>query len=287
MNGEKVLITGASGMLGSNLMKLITSKQIVGYTSELDITNSELINEKLNLENPDIIIHTAAYTDVEDSEVNADRAYSVNTIGTQNLVNYCIDKNILFIYISSTGVYGTAKQDRYTEFDDVCPTTIHHKSKYEAEKIVQNHLSKYLIVRTGWLYGGDKTHSKNFVYKRFLEASNNDTIYSNDTQIGNPTSVVDLAKQIDVLIEKKQYGIFNCVNEAKSISRYDYVKKIVELFSLNCSVNIAPEDSFKRVAPVSNNESAMNYKLDLLDLNVMGDWKKSLNNYITELKSTF
>lgn len=285
MNGKKVLITGASGMLGSNLIKFITSKQIVGYTSELDITNFELINEKLNQEKPDIIIHTAAYTNVEDSEVNAYKAYSVNTIGTQNLVNYCIGKNILFIYISSTGIYGKAKNDRYTEFDDACPTTIHHKSKYEAEKIVNNHLNKYLIIRTGWLYGGDKMHSKNFVYKRFLEASNNDIIYSNNIQIGNPTSVIDLAKQIDVLIEKEQYGIFNCVNEAKSISRYDYVKKIVELFNLSCRVNIASENSLKRVAPVSNNESAMNYKLNLLGLNVMGDWEKSLREYIIELKS--
>ena len=123
-----------------------------------------------------------------------------------------------------------SQKDNYIEFDEVTPTTIHHKSKYEAERIVKDHLSKYLILRTGWLYGGDKTHSKNFVYKRFLEANNQERIFSDNTQIGNPTYVVDLAKQIDVLIEKKQYGLFNCVNQAKLVSRYDYVKKIVELF---------------------------------------------------------
>jgi len=74
----------------------------------------------------------------------------VNAIGTQNLVNYCINKDILFIYISSTGIYGTKKEkEPYIEFDEVDPTTIHHKSKYEAEKIVQNHLNKYLILITG------------------------------------------------------------------------------------------------------------------------------------------
>lgn len=272
-------------MLGSNIMKNLQEKDIIGYDrSQLDITKADTVHHVLTKEKPDIIIHTAAYTDVEACEKNADKAYMVNTIGTQNLVNYCIGKDILFIYLSSTGIYGTFKDENYTEFDYVNPTTIHHQSKYEGEKIVQNHLQKYLILRTGWLYGGNKTLNKNFVYKRFLEASNKDTIYSDNTQIGNPTYVVDLVRQLQLLIENQQYGVFNCVNSAIGISRYDYVKKIVELFDLNCNVKIAPGEMFKRLAPVSHNESAINYKLNLLGLNVMGDWEKSLAQYIQQLR---
>jgi dTDP-4-dehydrorhamnose reductase len=167
----------------------------------------------------------------------------------------------------------------------VAPTTVHHKSKYEGEKIVQNHLSKYLILRTGWLYGGEKTYNKNFVYKRFLEASNKDIIYSDNTQIGNPTYVVDFVKQIKILIDSSQYGIFNCVNKAINISRYIYVKRIIELFELNCNVSIAPNGMFERIAPVSHNESAENKKLNLLSLNTMGDWENSLSKYIQLLRS--
>ncbi len=287
MNGKKILVTGASGMLGSNLLNNLENNTVIGFGRELDITNNQLLNEKLVQIQPDIIIHTAAYTDVEACEINIDKAYSINTLGTQNLVNYCIDKDVLFIYISSTGIYGTSKNDVYTEFDKVNPTTIHHKSKYEGEKTVQNHLTKYLILRTGWLYGGEKNHNKNFVYKRFLEASNNKIIYSDNTQIGNPTYVGDFIKQIKVLIENKQHGIFNCINKANDISRYCYVKKIIELFKLDCKVEIAPKNMFKRVAPVSNNESANNYKLDLLGLNVMGNWEISLAYYINILKKGF
>ena len=139
-------------------------------------------------------------------------------------------------------------------------------------------------MRTGWLYGGDKTHSKNFVYKRFLEASKNEVIYSDNTQMGNPTYVIDFVKQIEVLLEKRCYGIFNCINAAKSISRYDYVKRIVELFDINCNVEVASSDMFKRIAPVAKNESAINYKLDLLNLNVMREWQEALNEYIEVLK---
>ncbi|MDQ1298581.1 MAG: dTDP-4-dehydrorhamnose reductase [Campylobacterota bacterium] len=271
-------------MLGSALMRHFTNQDVIGFGSELNITNSLLLASTLNEIKPNIIIHTAAYTDVDGCETNLDKAYAINTIGTQNLVNYCIDKDVLFVYISSTGIYGTSKTDAYTEFSPINPTTVHHKSKYEGEKVVQNHLQKYLILRTGWLYGGDKTLSKNFVYKRFLEASSKDTVYSDNTQIGNPTYVVDFVKQLQLLIENQQYGIFNCVNNAIGISRYDYVKKIVELFDLNCDVKIAPDEMFKRIAPVSHNESAINYKLHLLDLNIMGDWEKSLATYIRQLR---
>jgi dTDP-4-dehydrorhamnose reductase len=281
----KILVTGSNGMLGSNLVKLLPYDEIVGYDSLiLDITNIENCRTILENEKPDIIIHTAAYTDVEGCEKNIDKAYRVNTLGTQNLVNYCVGKNILFIYISSTGIYGTFKENTYNEFDEVKPTTIHHKSKYEAEKIVQNHLSKYLIIRTGWLFGGEVQHAQNFVYKRYVEAKSRNIMHSDNSQIGNPTYIRDLIKQINTLIENNQYGIFNCVNKAKNISRYDYVKKIVELFELDCRVIIGTKDMFKRIAEVSKNESAENYKLELIELNVMNEWDQALREYIIELK---
>lgn len=284
MNGNKILITGASGMLGSTLLKYLHNDSTFGIGSELDISSQSQVIKKLSEINPNIIIHTAAYTDVDGCELNPDKAYHVNAIGTQNLVNYCIGKNILFVYISSTGIYGVSKNVPFTEFDDVHPTTIHHRSKYEGEKIVRNHLQKYLIVRTGWLYGGAKTLNKNFVYKRFLEGSEKDTIYSDNSQIGNPTYVIDLVKQLQLLIERELYGIFNCVNNAQGISRYDYVKKIIELFDLKCTVQPAPTGMFTRVAKVSPNESAINYKLNLLNLNIMEDWEKSLSLYVSQLK---
>ena len=286
MHGKKVLITGANGMLGSSLLNFLQGKDVIGLSStELDITKAKLVQEKLNDVKPDIIIHTAAFTDVESCQTEPDKAYLINTLGTQNLVNYCVGKDVLFVYISSTGIYGNTKQDlAYTEFDHTEPTTIHHQSKHEGEKAVQNHLNKHLIIRTGWLFGGDVTHQKNFVYKRFLEAKEKEILFSNKDQIGNPTAISSLIKQILLLIDKKQYGIFNCVDKAENISRYDYVKKIVELFGIECTVKVASKEMFNRIAPVSQNESALNYKLDLLGLNIMKPWDKSLQEYIASIK---
>jgi len=285
MSGKKILITGADGMFGSGLMDSLGYEGLVGCGRDFDITDLALVTDRLNQEQPNIIIHTAAYTDVEACEKDADKAYAVNTTGVQNLVDYCVGKEVLFIYVSSTGVYGSHKNGAYIELDAVDPTTVHHKSKYESEKIVQSHLDKYLILRAGWLYGGGRAHSKNFVYKRFLEASGKDKIYSDDSQIGNPTYVIDLIEQIKILIEHQQTGVFNCVNKAVNISRYDYVQKIVELFGIKCKVVVAPEGMFNRVAPVSHNESAINKKLDLLGLNVMGEWSEALSRYVHKLKN--
>jgi dTDP-4-dehydrorhamnose reductase len=284
MTGKKVIITGSTGLLGSCLVNNLNFNNISGIsTNDLDILNNKLLIKRLNKEKPDILIHTAAYTNVDDCEKNIDKAYKVNVIGTQNLVNYCMDKKVLFVYISSTGIYGEDKTEPYTEFDVVNPTTIHHKSKHEGEKIIQNHLKEFLIIRTGWLYGGKITQNKNFVYKRYLEAVNNKVLYSDASQIGNPTYVVDLVNQIELLILNKQYGIFNCVNTGTGVSRFDYVKKIIDLFEIISEVKIAPKGMFKRIANVSKNESAVNYKLDLLGINIMKDWQKSLAVYINKI----
>jgi dTDP-4-dehydrorhamnose reductase len=283
MNGKRILITGSRGMLGSCLVNNFSNA--VGYSSsKLDITNALQVNQVLAIEKPDIIIHTAAFTNVEACEVEIDKAFKVNTIGTQNLVNYCIDKDILFVFISSTGVYGSYKTECYTEFDETEPLTIHHKSKYEAERVIKNHINKYLILRTGWIFGGDVSHKKNFVYQRYLEANSNSLIYSDDSQIGNPTYILDLIRQIEILINNNQFGTYNCVNYAENISRYDYVKKIIDLFALDCKVEVASKGIFKRVAPVSHNESASNFKLDLLNLNCMGSWDDALSRYVEFLK---
>lgn len=285
MSGHKVLVTGSRGLLGSYIIPFLSSRyRVVGMDSRVDVLDSKLVLDRLNIEKPDIIIHAAAFTDVDGCEKNIDKAYGVNTMGTQNMVNYCVNKNVKLIYISSTGVYGEGSNESYNEFDIVCPTTIHHKSKYEAEKVVCNHLTNYLILRVGWLYGG-YNQNNNFVYNRFIESSGNDYIYSDGSQVGNPTSVSDVSAQLLLLIEKEQCGIFNCVNSAYNVSRFDYVKKIIEIFEVNCDVRKGGEAMFKRLAPVSKNESAINYKLNLLNLNIMSDWETALYKYMQVLKN--
>lgn len=282
---KKILVTGSNGLLGSSFCNFSKYKNILGCSKELlDITSSKSLHKVLDKEKPDIILHTAAFTNVEKCEINPEKSYEVNVLGTKNIVDYCSINNIFLIFISSTGVYGSHKINQYVESDMVDATTIHHKSKHKAELIISKNLNDYLILRTGWLYGGDISLKKNFVYKRYLEANNKKLLYSNNKQIGNPTYVIDLVKQIDLLIDKNITGLFNCVNSAHNVSRFDYVSEIVNLFDLDCIVESKDASHFKRVAPVSNNESAINLNLNNLGLNIMRDWKVSLKEYINTVK---
>ena len=283
----KILVTGANGILGSTIVSSMKGAEIIALNrSDLDITDARKVSVTIQKHEPNIIIHTAANTDVEGNERDPEKAFAVNTTGVSNIVTAISNSDILLIFISSAGIYGTQKTGPFNESDEAIPTTIHHKSKNEAEKIIKARLQKYLILRTGWLFGGDINHTKNFIYKRYLEAKNRKTIYSDDTQVGNPTYVMDVVRQIEVLVKRECSGVYNCVNAAKNVSRFEYVSKIIKLLGLDCSVLKAPEGMFKRIAPVSHNESAVNARLENEGINIMRKWDQALSDYIQLMKSS-
>lgn len=279
---RKIVITGVNGMLGSAIATLFKDKfSVYGLNRDLlPIEDYKAVNAKISEINPDIIIHCAAYTNVELAETNPDDCYRVNHLGTLNIANAALKAKSKLIYISSTGCYGSWSEAPYCEYDPVVPTTVYHKSKIAGENAVTGICSNYLILRTGWLYGGDISHKKNFVYNRFLEAQKSEKITSDPFQTGNPTSVVDVADQVQVLIDQDVNGCFNVVADGYC-TRYEYVKTIVELCGLDTIVDKA-DKPFKRIAPVSGNEAAENFLLSNMGLSVMKPWKESLKKYISE-----
>ena len=142
-----ILVTGANGMLGSTIANSFQEFNLLCTThNELDIAKWDSVKKMVEDFKPSVIVHTAAYTNVDECEINKEKCYNVNVLGTQNLVDASITlANITFVYISSTGVYGVGKlKEPYIESDQVKPTTIHHKTKYEAEKIIAKYFKKYI-----------------------------------------------------------------------------------------------------------------------------------------------
>lgn len=278
-------ITGTSGILGSELLNLTTRNGI--KTISLERTkfplNKGLINATNYIRslNCNVIVHCAANTNLEHCEIYPEECYKNNFILTEMLANVCRILNIQMVFISSTGVYGEHKKSPYCEYDILVPKTIHHKSKVLAEQSVQRLNPNSLIIRTGWLFGGDFNLNKNFVSNRIKEAINSrGKINSDITQEGNPTYTKDLAEKIIELIESKWSGVFNCVNEG-STSRYGYVREIVKLAKLNVQVKPTSK-GFPRKAQVSKNEAAINYKLNCAGITKMRMWQESLAEYIYE-----
>jgi dTDP-4-dehydrorhamnose reductase len=279
----RILLTGASGLLGQAIQNICDKEEILCCPLNRDmIFIQNLRNLCEFIKSYDVIIHAAANTDVEGCEVNYLDCYRDNTLLTEILFSAASIAGVKMVYISSTGVYGNYQNTPYHEYNNACPTSHHHKSKLLAELVVLKNPSS-LIVRTGWIFGGEVGYWKNFVANRIKEAKNSDgIIYSNSEQCGNPTYVTDIAARLLKLINYDHTGIYNCVNEG-SASRFEYVTKIVEYSGVDVNVLPAPSESFNRLANVSNNEMALNVKMLQCGYELMPVWSDSLKNYISDL----
>lgn len=278
-----ILITGATGILGSSLFEYL--KLNGDYVARFNREDFSWISHESNVEmlSPyDCIIHAAANTDVDGCEADPSNCYRDNSLLTERLAYAAGRANCKFIFISSTGIYGSQKTiEPYTEYDNVYPTTHHHKAKWLGELAVNRYVSNSLVLRTGWLFGGSPENPKNFVIRRIEEALTSSTrqLYSNADQFGVPTFVRDFSVMLCELLRRDEVGTFNIINQGRA-SRFDYVSKIIEECELNVEVIPKAASSFTRLARVSNNEMAISLKLPQLGYKPLPSWQDGLRQYI-------
>ena len=284
----KILVTGASGLLGSIICSYFEQQGEQVKTLDRKTFSWTSHDENLkNLEGIDCIIHAAANTDAEACELDPEKCYKDNTLFTERLSFAASQLECKFVYVSSTGVYGIGKPyEPYNEYDTVKPTTHHHQSKWLGENAVSKYGKNSLIVRAGWIFGGSTNNPKNFVARRIEEALSlkDKQIYSNSEQRGVPTYVLDFATRLYELIKKDEVGTFNLVNIGTA-SRFEYVSKIIEFAQLDVKVLPISSTAFNRKAKVSNNETAIPLKMIQMGYETLPEWTESLEIYIkTDLK---
>jgi len=287
----RVLVTGAAGMLGTALCKILKEKSYEVYATDmnaegegiefLDVRSYEQVNKAVNKYKPDIVMHLAAETDVDKCELEPDHAYLTNTIGTQNVALACQKRDIIMVYISTIGVFDGNKPEPYTEFNEPNPINVYGKSKLWGERIVQSLLRKYYIVRAGWMMGGGPRKDKKFVakiVKQILEGKKELKIVND--KFGSLTYTVDFSKCLVDLIETGYYGLYHCTNKGYA-SRYEIAREIVVYLGRN-DIEVKPVSSayFPLPAPRARSEACYNYKLELLKMNNMRTWGEALKEYI-------
>lgn len=158
----KIVITGAKGMLGSDLTSLLMKEYDVIPTgkNDLDITKLDFVINYFKINKADLIINCAAYTDVDSSEANRDNAFLLNAIGPRNLAVVSNEKNIPLVHISTDYIFDGLKGSSYLEQDIPNPLNVYGETKLAGENLVKSITNKYYIIRTQWLYG---SKGKNFV----------------------------------------------------------------------------------------------------------------------------
>jgi len=185
------------------------------------------------------------------------------------------------VYISTIGVFYGDKLEPYTEFDTPNPINIYGRSKLEGEKIVQNLLKKYYIVRAGWMVGGGPKKDKKFIGKIIKQMNETNRLKAVNDKVGSPTYTVDFSRCLTDLIETGYYGLYHCTNKGYC-SRFDVAKKIVDLLGRSADVTVEPVSSayFPLPAARARSEMSRNYKLELLGLDSMRKWEDALKEYI-------
>jgi len=278
----KVLVTGARGMLGTDLCRIMTSEYEVRATgrADLDVRDRGAVSRAVSDFHPDLIVHLAALTDVDRCEREPEEAFRTNTIGTQNMALVCQQLAIPLVYVSTISVFDGTKPEPYIEFDTPNPQSYHSRSKYQAEKLVRSLLQKYYIVRAGWMFGGGNKDGK-FVAKIFKLAQSQSEIKVVNDKFGSPTYTVDFARGLVALIATGQYGTYHIVNTGQPASRYEIARVILECAGIkDCELRPVSSAEFPLPAPRPRMEAGRSLAAELIGLPPMRHWQEALQEYI-------
>ena len=274
----KILITGAYGMLGSDLREVLKNYELICTGSkDLDITDEDAVIDFISEKMPDFVINAAAYTAVDDCETHYDEAYAVNAIGPKNLAIACKKIDVPLVHISTDYVFNRRKKTPLVETDKLGPQSAYGKTKLAGEQFIQENAEKYFILRTAWLYG---LHGGNFVKTMLELAESHDEITVVNDQIGSPTYSLDLAVAITNLLNSDKYGIYHVTNEGEC-SWYEFAKLIFEFSNIDVKVIPVSTEEFPRPAPRPHYSVLDNKKWNASGFVPMKDYKEALGGFLS------
>ena len=311
----KVLVTGVAGQLGHDVMNELDRRGLTGIGSDIapvysgaddgtavttmryipiDLTDPETVEARIIFEQPDAVIHCAAWTAVDAAEEDENRAKvkGINFGGTKNIAKVCADLNIPMMYISTDYVFdGQGTEPWEPDCKDYKPLNHYGNTKLMGENAVTANLEKFFIVRIAWVFG---TNGKNFIKTMLNVGKNHTEIKVVNDQIGTPTYTYDLARLLVDMIQTDKYGYYHATNEGGYISWYDFTKEIFRQ-ATELGHSEYSEDRIT-VTPVTTEEYGVskaarpfNSRLDKSKLVTCGfeplpTWQDALSRYLKEIE---
>lgn len=263
-------------MLGHDIQNAFNDIDLVNLTiNDFDITNLDKSLSTIKKINPNYLIHSAAYTDVDGCENDPEKAYLVNGIGARNVTMACEEIKCPVVYISSDYVFDGSKKEPYDEWDQPNPINRYGLSKLLGEKFVTSLTNRYYIVRTSWLYG---INGKNFVDTMRRLLSEKEEIKVVDDQTGSPTYTYDLAVKLRELIDRG-FGVYHITNSSQC-SWYEFAREVAHITGSKTEVKPTTSDKFRRPAKRPVFSVLNNTMLRIEGLKTLRHWKDALKDYI-------
>ncbi len=291
----KILITGAKGQLGTELLRQLENGKsalgslpsalnqatVVGVDLEdVDLAELHPVQTLLKNEAPDVVINCAAFTNVDGCESDPDAAFAGNALAARNVAVACEKQGAKLIHVSTDYVFDGQGDTPFRESDIPSPQSVYGSTKLLGEQYVQSFCSKWFVVRTAWLYGRE---GNNFVKTMVCLAKERGALKVVDDQRGNPTNAEDLAHHLLQLTTSDEYGIYHCSGSG-ICSWYDFAAEIVRLSGIEATVEPVTSDEF----PSPTKRPAFSALEHTMLRSTIGDnmrpWQEALADYMQQIK---
>ena len=277
----RVLIIGASGMLGHDLGKEWTQDELIPASSkDADIRDVEQVRALISRSRPESIVLAAAYTDVDGSERNSDLAFAINGAGAENVARAAAEVDARVLYVSTDYLYDGTGTRPYEPADVIAPLNVYGKSKAAGETAVQTQVRNWCIVRTSWLFGAG---GASFPEKILNAAETRPELTVVADQTGSPTFTRDLAGAIRELVRKEAQGIVNVTN-AGSCTWCEFAAEVLRQAGRNDvrvtpitteqAARLAKRPRYSVLAPTSLHAQGM----------TMPSWRDAVTRYLQDLR---
>lgn len=279
MNTPRVVVTGSAGQLGRALRDVSANRwSITGLDlPEVDICSWSTVSERIFAAQPELVIHTAAATDVDRCEREPDWAFAVNALGTRNVARAAAAVGAQLIYISTNYVFEGLQENPYHEFDRPNPISFYGASKLAGELEATTATVNCWVVRTAMLYARE---GRNFVNTMLRLMAERDQLTVVSDQTGNPTYASDLATAIVEMVERAPPGIYHAVNDGVA-SWYEWASEIARMRGIQVDVLPIPARDYVRDAAPPANGALLSLALPIYGIS-LPDWRDALARALAE-----
>lgn len=278
----KWMVIGANGQLGSDLVEVLADETVIALThADVEVSDSESVDEIVAQHKPEVVINTAAYHKVEECEKSPDKAFGINATGALNVAQSCKAYGATLVYISTDYVFDGRKGSPYVESDLPMPLNVYGTSKLAGEYLTRHTLERHFIVRTTGLYGAHECRAKggNFIDLMLRLAREHDEIRVVNDEVLTPTYTFDLSYQIRSLSQTNHYGLYHMTNNGQC-SWYEFARAIFDILGMNVNLVPTTSDEFPRPVERPAYSVLQNKALQDLRLDQMQHWQQALRAYL-------
>lgn len=282
----KVLVTGVKGQLGYDVANELEKRghEAVGTdVEEMDITDAAKVRGILTEENPDAVIHCAAYTAVDAAEENVELCRRINAEGTENIARVCSELNCKLLYVSTDYVFNGEGERPWEPDDEREPLNVYGQTKCEGELAVEKYVEKFFIVRIAWVFG---VNGKNFIKTMLRLGKDHDELTVVADQIGSPTYTFDLSRLLVDMIESDKYGRYHATNEGLC-TWYEFAVEIFRQAGMDVHVRPVTSEEYPAKAKRPHNSRMDKRKLEENGFERLPEWKDALSRYLNVIGTEF